>query len=248
MSVGSKGVCLVIGAGDGVGGAIARAFAAEGHPVCITRRGRNLDQLEALAATIRAEGAAAHCFGVDAREEAEMVALFDRIESEIGALEVVVFNIGANVRFSITDTTSRVFTKVWEMACFAGFLAGREAARLMLPRGRGTILFTGASASLRGRDHFAAFAAAKHGLRAVAQSMAREVGPKGLHVAHIVVDGAIDGTFLRSNLSPEAVEARLAEDSVLKPEDIARNYVWLHNQGRSAWTFEIDLRPWTETW
>lgn len=134
------------------------------------------------------------------------------------------------------------------MACFAGFLAGREAARVMLPRGRGTILFTGASASLRGRDHFSAFAAAKHGLRAVAQSMARELGPKGIHVAHIVVDGAIDGTFLRSNLPLEAVEARLAEDSVLKPDDIARNYVWLHRQPRSAWTHELDLRPWSETW
>lgn len=243
---GAKGVCLVIGAGDGVGGAIARAFAAEGHPVCVTRRARNLDQLEALAASIRAEGGVAHAYGVDARAEAEVVALFDRIEAEVGPLEVVVFNIGANVRFGLRETTARVFTKVWEMACFAGFLAGREAARVMAPRGRGSILFTGATASLRGREGFAAFAAAKAGLRAMAQSAAREFGPQGLHVAHVVVDGAIDGAFTRAN-RPDA-EALLAQDRILKPAEIAANYVWLHAQPRSAWTHELDLRPWTEAW
>jgi len=242
----AKGVCLVVGAGDGVGGAIARAFAAEGHPVCITRRARNLDQLEGLAAQIRAEGGVAHAFGVDARVEDEVVALFDRIEAEVGPLEVVVFNIGANVRFGLVETTARVFAKVWEMACFAGFLAGREAARVMGPRGRGSILFTGATASVRGREGFAAFAAAKAGLRAVAQSAAREFGPKGLHVAHVVVDGAIDGVFTRSNRAD--VEGLLAESRILKPEEIAANYVWLHRQPRSAWTHELDLRPWTEAW
>lgn len=242
----TKGVCLVVGAGDGVGGAIARAFARDGHPVCITRRARNLDQLEDLALRIRAEGGTAHAFGIDAREEAEMVALVDRIEADIGPLEVVVFNIGANVRFDLVDTTSRVFTKVWEMACFAGFLAGREAARVMLPRGRGSILFTGATASMRGREGFSAFAAAKAGLRVLAQSAARELGPKGLHVAHVVVDGAIDGVFTRSNRTN--VEDLLAENRILKPEEIAANYVWLHRQPRSAWTHELDLRPWTESW
>ncbi len=241
-----KGVCLVVGAGDGVGGAIARAFAAEGHPVCITRRARNLDQLEALAGDIRAKGGVAHAFGVDAREEAEVIALFDKIEAEIGPLEIVVFNIGANVRFSLTETTSRVFTKVWEMACFAGFLAGREAARVMTPRGHGSILFTGATASTRGREGFSAFASAKAGLRVLAQSAARELGPKGIHVAHVVVDGAIDGVFTRSNR--DNVEALLAGDRILKPEDIAANYVWLHRQPKSAWTHELDLRPWTESW
>jgi NAD(P)-dependent dehydrogenase (short-subunit alcohol dehydrogenase family) len=241
-----KGVCLVVGAGDGVGGAIARAFAAEGHPVCITRRARNLDQLEALAGEIRAGGGVAHAFGVDAREEGEVIALFDKIEAEIGPLEIVVFNIGANVRFSLTETTSRVFTKVWEMACFAGFLAGREAARVMTPRGRGSILFTGATASMRGREGFSAFAAAKAGLRVLAQSAARELAPPGLHVAHVVVDGAIDGVFTRSNR--DNVEELLAGDRILKPEDIATNYVWLHKQPRSAWTHELDLRPWTEAW
>jgi NAD(P)-dependent dehydrogenase (short-subunit alcohol dehydrogenase family) len=241
-----KGVCLVVGAGDGVGGAIARAFAAEGHPVCITRRARNLDQLEALAGEIRAAGGVAHAFGVDAREEGEVVALFDKIEAEIGPLEIVVFNIGANVRFNLTETTSRVFTKVWEMACFAGFLAGREAARVMTPRGHGSILFTGATASMRGREGFSAFAAAKAGLRVLAQSAARELAPKGLHVAHVVVDGAIDGVFTRSNR--DNVEELLAGDRILKPDEIAANYVWLHKQPRSAWTHELDLRPWTEAW
>jgi len=212
----------------------------------MTRRARNLDQLDSLAAEIRAAGGTAHAFGVDAREEGEVIALFDKIEAEVGPLEVVVFNIGANVRFGIVETTSRVFTKVWEMACFAGFLAGREAARVMVPRGRGSILFTGATASIRGRDGFAAFAAAKAGLRAVAQSMSRELGPKGIHVAHVVVDGAIDGNFTRANRTD--VEGLLAADAILKPEEIAANYVWLHNQQRSAWTHEVDLRPWAESW
>jgi NAD(P)-dependent dehydrogenase (short-subunit alcohol dehydrogenase family) len=188
----------------------------------------------------------AHAFGCDARDESEVMSLFERIEAEIGPLEVVVFNIGANVRFPIVETTSRVFTKVWEMACFAGFLAGREAARVMAPRGRGTLIFTGATASLRGRDGFAAFAAAKAGLRALAQSLARELGPQGVHVAHVVVDGAVDGTFIRSIRGE--VDDLLARDSILKPEEMAASYVHLHRQPRSAWTHELDLRPWSETW
>ena len=229
----ARGACVVIGA-------------AEGLVACVTRRPRNADQLQNLADEIVAAGGQARAYGVDARDEAEMAALFDRIEAEVGPIEVVVFNIGANVRFPILETTSRVFTKVWEMACFAGFLTGREAARVMLPRGRGTILFTGATASVRGREGFAAFAAAKHGLRAIAQSLARELGPKGIHVAHVVVDGAIDGVFSRGNL-PD-IEQRLAEDSILKPADIAATYVALHRQARSAWTHELDLRPWSESW
>ena len=241
-----SGVCLVVGAGDGVGGAIAKAFAAEGYEVCVTRRARNIDQLEALAQSIRDTGGKARAFGVDARSEDEMIALFDQIERDVGPLEVVVFNIGANVRFDLTDTTARVFHKVWEMACFAGFLAGREAARVMLPRARGTILFTGASASLRGRQGFSAFSAAKQALRAVAQSAAKELGPKGIHVAHVVVDGAIDGVFARTNIADR--NERLERDDILKPEEIASNYVWLHKQHRSAWTHELDVRPWSESW
>jgi NAD(P)-dependent dehydrogenase (short-subunit alcohol dehydrogenase family) len=236
----------VIGAGDGLGAAVARAFAREGMQVCVTRRPRNLESLEALAASIRETGARAHAFGLDARVEADVIALFETIEREIGPLEVVVFNIGANVRFPVVETTERVYTKVWEMAALAGFFTGREAARAMAPRGRGSILFTGATASLRGAPGFSAFAGAKHALRALAQSLARELGPQGVHVAHIVVDGMIDGAFARG-IAPDAAE-RLAREEILDPREIARNYVWLHGQRRSAWTFELDLRPWTEKW
>ena len=246
MNETAKPVCLIIGAGEGVGQAIARAFAAAGHPVCVTRRARNLAQLETLVATIRAQGGQAHALGVDARSEEETVALFDRIERDIGPIGVVVFNIGANVQFGIRETTARVFSKVWEMACFAGFLAGREAARVMVPRGAGTILFTGATASTRGGKGFAAFAAAKHGLRAVAQSMARELGPLGVHVAHVICDGAIDGTFIRERVGDTT--DLLRDDAILKPDDIAQAYLWLHQQPRSTWTHELDLRPWREQW
>jgi len=242
----TKKVCLVIGVGDGVGAAIAKAFALDGFETVITRRARNLPDLEAIAQKIRDQGGVVHARGVDARSEEETVALFQEIERDIGPIEVLVFNIGANVRFAIEATTARVFTKVWEMACFAGFLAGREAAKVMVPRGRGTILFTGATASMRGRENFSAFASAKAGLRAVAQSMARELGKKNIHVAHVVCDGSIDGVFSRENI-PD-LDQRLAEDRVLKPDDIALNYLSLHHQKRSAWTHEMDLRPWSENW
>jgi NAD(P)-dependent dehydrogenase (short-subunit alcohol dehydrogenase family) len=239
-----KNACLVVGAGDGVGAAVARAFAREGMVACLVRRPRHLAELEALAAEIGAAGGSARAFGTDARDEAQMVALYDQIEAEVGPLEVVVFNIGANVWFPVTETTSRVYTKVWEMAAFAGFLAGREAARVMTPRGRGTVIFTGATASLRGRATFSAFAGAKHALRALAQSMARELGPVGIHVAHVVVDGVIDGVFARSNFADMA--ERVARDEVLDPAEIARAYVYLHGQARCAWTHEMDIRPWRE--
>jgi len=241
-----KGVCLVVGVGEGLGSAIARAFAADGHPVCMTRRARHLEALQDVEASIRAEGGEAHALGVDARSEDEMVALFATIERDIGPLEVVVFNIGANVRFPIRETTARVFHKVWEMACFGGFLAGREAANVMVPRGKGTIIFTGATASIRGRSGLAAFASAKNGLRAVAQSMARELGPEGIHVAHVVIDGGVDGNFARS--SGRDIDALLERDAIMRPGDIAAAYVALHRQPRSAWTHELDLRPWVETW
>ncbi|MEZ5953412.1 MAG: SDR family oxidoreductase [Hyphomonas sp.] len=240
------GAALIVGAGDATGGAIARAFAREGLTACITRRARHLDELQALAAAIEAEGHKARAFGVDARDEAETVALFDTIEKEVGPLEACVFNIGANVRFPITEMTEQVYRKVWEMAAYAGFLMGREAARVMSPRGRGTIIFTGATAAVRGGSGFAAFAGAKHALRALAQSMARELGPKGIHVAHVVIDGAIDSAFIRE-MFPDADDRR-ARDGLLVPDEIAKNYVWLHRQHRSAWTHELDLRPWCETW
>lgn len=241
-----KGVCLVIGAGDATGGAIARRFAVEGYEACITRRPRHLDQLEALAQSIRDGGLRARAYGVDARDETAMVELIAQIEQDVGPIEIAVFNIGANVNFPVGDTTSRVYTKVWEMACYSGFLMGREVSGFMAARGRGTILFTGATASVRGGPGYSAFAGAKHGLRALAQSMARELGPKGIHVAHVVIDGAIDTAFTQERL-PD-VDERRARDGLLVPDHIAETYVWLHRQHRSAWTHELDLRPWCETW
>jgi NAD(P)-dependent dehydrogenase (short-subunit alcohol dehydrogenase family) len=235
---------LVIGAGDATGGAIARRFAREGFTACVTRR--NADKLAPLVARIEGEGGKARAFGSDARKEEAMAALVDTIEREVGPIEVAAFNIGANVRFPIRETTSRVYFKVWEMACFAGFLMGREVAKAMVPRGRGTILFTGATASVRGSAGYSAFSGAKHALRALAQSMARELAPQGIHVAHVVIDGAIDTEFIRTNFPARA--ALKDQDGILNPEAIAEVYWQLHRQPRSAWTHEMDLRPWMETW
>ncbi len=235
---------LVVGAGDATGGAIARRFAREGYVACVTRR--QLDKLTPLVERIRTEGGTAHAFGSDARDEAATAALFAQIEAEIAPLEVVVFNIGANVRFAVAETTERVYRKVWEMGALAGFLTGREAARVMQPRGRGTILFTGATASLRGSAGFSAFAGAKHALRALAQSLARELGPQGIHVAHVLIDGAIDTQFIAENFPQRyALKDR---DGILDPEAIAESYWQLHRQPRNAWTHELDLRPWIEKW
>lgn len=238
-----KKVALVIGAGDATGGAIARRFAREGYVAVIVRR--DAGKLTDLTERIVADGGEVHPFGVDARKEDQIVELFARIEAEIGPLEAVVFNIGANVNFPITETTARVYTKVWEMAAFAGFLTGREAAKYMLPRGRGTILFTGATASLRGGKGFAAFSGAKFALRALAQSMARELGPRGIHVAHSIIDGAIDTAWIAQNFPQR--HALKDQDGILDPDHIADAYWMLHSQPRDAWTHELDLRPWMET-
>ena len=235
---------LVVGAGDATGGAIARRFARGGFVACVTRR--TADKLQPLVDRIHAEGGRAHAFASDARREEDVAALFDRVEAELGPIEVLVFNIGANVPASILEETPRKYFKVWEMACFAGFLNAQAAARRMVARGRGTILFTGATASLRGGANFAAFAGAKHALRALAQSMARELGPKGIHVAHVVVDGAIDTEFIRSNF-PDRYALK-DQGGILDPEHIAENYWHLHRQPRDAWTFELDLRPYMERW
>lgn len=241
----AKGVALIVGAGDGNGAAIARRFAREGYAVCVTRR--SADKLESLVSQIEGEGGRAHAFGTDARQEEDVTALIERIEREIGAIEVLVFNIGANVPCSILDETARKYFKIWEMACFAGFLNAREVAKRMVPRGHGTILFTGATASLRGAANFAAFAGAKSALRALAQSMARELGPKNIHVAHVVIDGPVDTDFIRTNI-PKVYAERMPKDGILKPEHIAENYWRIHCQPRDAWTFEMDLRPYLETW
>jgi NAD(P)-dependent dehydrogenase (short-subunit alcohol dehydrogenase family) len=246
MSMSSAPVALVIGAGDATGGAIARRFARGGYTACVTRR--SLEALQPLVEQIRAEGGVAHGFASDARKEEEVVALVEQIESTVGPIEVLVFNIGANVPCSILDETARKYFKIWEMACFGGFLNGREVARRMVkrasPERRQTILFTGATASLRGASGFAAFAGAKHALRALAQSMARELGPLGIHVAHTVIDGAIDTEFIRSNF-PQRYALK-DQDGILNPEHIAESYWMLHQQPRDAWTHELDLRPYME--
>ena len=237
-------VVLVVGAGDAIGSAIATRFAQEGYTVCMARR--NGDRLAPLVDELNQQGFTAHAFTCDARKEEDLIGLFEHVESSIGALEMVVFNIGANVPMKIVDTDSRKFFKIWEMACFSGFLTGREAAKRMLTRGRGTIIFTGATASMRGAAGFGAFASAKAGLRAMAQSLAKEMGPKNIHVAHVVIDAPVDTAWIMENV-PEASELK-ANDGLVVPAHLAENYLMLHNQPRDAWTFELDLRPWSESW
>ncbi len=235
-------VALVVGAGDATGGAVARRFAREGFTVCVTRRNR--DKLDPLVARIESAGGRVHAFGSDTRQEEQVEELVEHIETEIGPIEVAVYNVGGNVRFEVLETTSRVYRKVWEMSCFGGFLAGREVARRMVPRERGTIIFTGATASLRGAAGHSAFAGGKAALRALAQSMARELGPKGIHVAHIVIDGAIDTEWVAERF-PERYALKEV-DGILNPDHIAENYWQLHCQPRTAWTHEMELRPWME--
>jgi NAD(P)-dependent dehydrogenase (short-subunit alcohol dehydrogenase family) len=238
----------VIGAGDFIGAAIARRFAAEGFTVVAGRR--HGEKLAPLAAEIDAAGGRCIPRSLDARQEDQIASFMAEAEA-IAPLGACIFNVGANVTFPILETTERVFRKVWEMACYAGFLAGREAARAMLPRGRGSILFTGATASLRGGAGFAAFAAAKAGLRSVAQSMARELGPQGIHVAHLVIDSGVDTAWVRQRIIAQQGEGagRLTEpDRLMRPASIADTYWHLHNQPRDAWTFETDLRPFAEQW
>ncbi len=246
-------VCLVIGAGDATGGAVARRFAREGYTVCVTRR--SLDKLEPLLTQIRQAGGVAHGFGSDARKEEDVVALVEHIESVLGPIKVMVFNIGANSPNSILTETARRYTKMWEMACLAGFLTGREVAKRMVTRQhmssdvqgvqpKGTIIFTGATASLRGSSHFAGFSGGKMALRALAQSMARELGPMGIHVAHTIIDGAIDTEFIRTQF-PQRYALK-DEGGILNPDHIADAYWMLHQQPRDAWTHELDLRPYME--
>ena len=225
-----KKVALVIGAGDATGGEIAKRFARGGYIACMTRR--NAEKLQPLIAEIEAEGGLAYGFASDARKEEQVIALVEEIV--------------ANVPCSILEETARKYFKIWEMACFGAFLTGREVAKRMVVREHGSIIFTGATAGIRGAANFAAFAGAKHALRALAQSMARELGPKNIHVAHVVVDGAIDTDFIKDTF-PE-MYARKEQDGILNPVHIAENYWHLSQQPRDAWTHELDLRPWMETW
>ncbi len=235
-------VAVIAGVGEGLGYAIAKRFAKAGYNVALAAR--SADRLARLAGDIVNSGGKAFAAPTDLREEQEVIALFDALESEHGPLEVAVFNAGSNFRASIHETPADMFEKVWRLGCYAGFLFGREAARRMASRGKGTILFTGATASVRGAAHFAAFAAAKNGLRAVAQSMARELGPKNIHVAHVVIDGMIDTTAVRARFADRVKE--LGPDALLATDAIAELYYQIHAQPRSAWTFEADLRPWAE--
>jgi len=236
----------VIGAGDYIGAEIAKKFAAEGFVVFAGRR--DGEKLAPLAREIEAAGGQMIGHSLDARKEEE-IAAFLRDADAHAPLEVCIFNIGANVQFPILETTERVFRKVWEMACFSGFLAGREAARLMLPRGRGNIFFTGATASLRGGNGYAAFASAKFGLRAVAQSMARELGPKNIHVAHLIIDAGVDTAWVRERRAQLWGEQSLDNpDLLMPPASVANAYWQLYQQPRSAWTFEMEIRPFGEKW
>lgn len=239
-----RGAAIVIGAGDALGGAIARRF-AKGGLVAVPSR-RKIKPLGELVAQIEAQGGEAEGIPCDARDEDAVIALFERVEEEIGTVEALVFNTGAQHRSSILEMTTRIYRQVWESAALAGFIAGREAARRMASRGRGTIIFTGATASVRGGANFASFASAKHALRALAQSMARELGPMGVHVGHIIVDGMIDSQAVREKF-PEETDA-LPDGGMLNPDHIAEAYWAMHTQPKDAWTFEIDIRPSVERW
>jgi NAD(P)-dependent dehydrogenase (short-subunit alcohol dehydrogenase family) len=238
----------VIGAGDFIGAAIAKRFAAEGFVIFAGRR--NADKLAPLVADVEASRGSIVARALDARKEADVTAFLHEADAH-APLEVCIFNVGGNVNFPLLDTTERVFRKVWELACYAGFLSGREAARLMLPRGQGCIFFTGATASMRGGIGYAAFASAKSGLRAVAQSMARELGPKNIHVAHLIIDAGVDTAFVRERIKqqagPQALE-NLEPDQLMNPVSVAEAYWQLYRQPRDAWTFELDLRPYREVW
>jgi len=243
-----KASCAIVGAGDFIGSAIARKFAAEGYAVFAGRR--TAEKLEPLKAEIESAGGFCAARRLDARKEDEVVNFLAEADA-FAPLEIVIVNPGANVNFPILETTERVFFKVWEMACKAGFLTGREAARIMLRHGRGSIFFTGATASLRGGSGYAAFASAKAGLRMVAQAMARELCPKNIHVAHLVVDAGVDTSFVRERIKAAGGEdalQNLPEDALMNPASIANAYWMLHQQSRDGWTFELDLRPYREPW
>ncbi len=238
----------VIGAGDYIGGAIVRKFAAEGFTVFAGRR--QGEKLAPLIAEITAQGGRAFGSSLDARKEDE-IAAFLKAADAAAPLDICVFNIGANVNFPLVETTERVFRKVWEMACYAGFLTAREAARLMLMRGRGNIFFTGATAGLRGGAGYAAFASAKFGLRALAQSAARELGPKNIHVAHLIIDAGVDTAWVRERIREREGEAALANldpGRLMRPESVAEAYWQIYQEPRDAWSFEREIRPFAEKW
>lgn len=243
-----RGVAILVGAGDAIGAAVARRFAEGGYTVCICRRDATKSQ--GLVGELRAAGHDVHAFSVDARQEADVQKLFADVESNIGPIEVCLFNAGSNVNKPLVETTEKLFFKAWELACYAGFLVGREAARVMLPRGRGTIFFTGATASIRGGQGFSAFSSAKFGLRAVAQAMARELGPKNIHVVHLIIDAGVDSEAIHQRMkAATGIDAtEIPPDSLTKTSSIAEAYWFAHQQSRDGWTHELDLRPSVEKW
>lgn len=254
-----RGVALIVGAGDALGSALAHRFAREGLTACVVRR--NGDKLNLLQQEIERQNHSGNSnhpqiiqklrcetFPADARNEEELKQVVDQIEATIGPIEVAVHNIGANVRYSILDPelTAKKYYKVWEMAALSAFIMGQAVATKMVERKRGTILLTGATASIRGASHYSAFAGAMFAKRALAQSMARELGPRGIHVAHVMIDGGIQTEFVKTIIGKEKYETAVKNDALLTPEAIAENYWYLHQQPRVAWTQELDLRPWTE--
>ncbi|MEN3952983.1 SDR family NAD(P)-dependent oxidoreductase [Iodidimonas sp. SYSU 1G8] len=237
-------VALVVGAGVATGGAIARRFARAGYTACVARR--NEEKLNHLVGEIVAEGGTAHAFGVDSTQEDQMVEMVARIEREIGPVEVAVYNAAIGTHSPIASHSAADYERVWRVNAFGAFLMGREVAKFMEPREKGTIIFTGATSALRGKANLAAFSGSKHALRALAQSMGRELFPKNIHVAHVIIDGPIDTPLIRK-MMPKVFEERPA-DGVLAPEAIADAYYALHVQHRSAWSHETELRPWKEPW
>ena len=237
-------VALVVGAGDATGAAVARRFAREGLTVCAVRR--DASRLNTLIDAIRADGGTAHGHALDVRDEHAVVELVERIERDIGAIDAMVFNVGVNARASLLEQDAAQYAELWRTGCFSAMLCSREVARRMVPRGRGCMIFTGATASLRGSSSFAAFAGAKHALRALAQSAARELAPHGVHVAHLVVDAAIDTAFIREHY-PQRYALK-ADAGIVDPAHIADIYWNLYCQPRDAWTHELDVRPWSERW
>ena len=239
---------IVVGVGSeqGLGAALCRRFAAEGYHVFVA--GRTREKIDAVAHAITISGGSAEGVLTDATRESEVIALFDHAFSSTGgrgAPDLIVFNAGNNRRVDFREVPTELFEEFWRVGCFAGFLIGREAARRLVPLGRGTVIFTGASASLRGKPGFAQFSAAKAGLRMISQSMAREYGPLGIHVAHVVIDGGINGERLRKARAAQVTGQ--SADGLLDIEAIAEAYWHIHRQHPSAWTQEIDLRPYKES-
>lgn len=237
-------VALIMGAGEGSGGAHARRFARGGYTVCAVRR--DAEKLSPLIETIKAEGGCAFAYGTDASCEGEVVSLVAAIEQDVGSIEVAIYNVGGLTKGSVTELSAKDFCSAWETSCLGAFLMGREVAKRMLPRKKGTLLFTGATSSLRGSAGFSGSAVGKHGIRALAQSLARELGPQGIHVAHTIIDGGIATPQIRERYADKI--SQLPPNALLEPDDLAEAYWQLHKQPKSIWTQELDLRPWVEKW